>query len=305
MEGNYLLDDINFRRVGIYRTQVTLRPLEGRVGWTRFSLYLRDDKGRISSRRNRRGDLVPTPVLEGIHSRGGKGIKAWIEVESYFHVVQFIDNGSPQILDLPGTERERELLRILADTIPPGGHLMFAYEVAYESAFHGETAEGLLVNIPPVCTPLGKLLFDSGFRLVKDWYLAEGGFEGPKKLWGEKPADDAATRLFDRRTFFQVIEFCSRKPVIDFVEKESAARKRAVRVVAELRLDPPLLELGENVTRSYLECGDMEAMETAARRTCLLVSSLLEAGFKDDASMAELARIARECSAGFPSDLHS
>lgn len=306
MEETYFPDDINSRRIGEYRTQITLRPVEGRVGWVRFSLYLKDDKGRIASRRNHSGDLVPAPVLEGIHSRGGKGIKAWIEVESYLPIVRFIDNGSPpKVLDLPGTDQERELLRILADMIPPGGHLMFAYEVPNESAFHGETLAGLLANIPPVCTPLGKLLFDAGFRLVKDWYLAEGGFEGPRKLWGEKPVDDVAERLFDRRTFFQVLDFFSRKPVTDFIDMESAARKRAVQVLADLRLEPPLLELRENVTRLYLECGDSEAMETAARQSCRLVSSLLEAGVEDDAVMTELARIARECSVRYPSGTHS
>jgi hypothetical protein len=104
--------------------------------------------------------------------------------------------------------------------------------------------------------------------------------------------------MFDRMTFFQVVGFCSRKPVTDSYDMESAARKRAMQVLGKLRLDPPLAELGDNVARVYRECVNREDLQTAACRACRLVGSLVVAGVEDESAKAELARIAGECSAG-------
>jgi hypothetical protein len=303
MEEDIPLQNISSRMIGEYSLQVELRPLKLRSGWTHFSIYLKDRTGRISARKSLTGEYVTSPVLDGIHSRGGKGIMAWIEVGSYFPVVHFKDDTQPQqILSLPGTSSDRRLFQILADLIPPGGHLMFAYDVPYESAFHRETASDLLGNVPPVCTPMGKLLFDVGFRLVKDWYLAEGGCEGPRKLWGEKPPDDEEGRRFDRMTFFQVLAFCARRPNENSGEHERDGKRRAMEVMAELRLDPLLSAMRESVVGLYRGVPVSETPDMAAFRTCQRICSYLNWKIDDDEIVDELKRIAGECSASWPSN---
>jgi hypothetical protein len=303
MKENSLLQSLNSRRIGEYGLQVELRPVKQRSGWTHFSVYLKDRTGRISTRKSLTGEYLPSPVLDGIHSRGGKGIKAWIEVGSYFPVVHFKDDTHPeQLLTLPGTSLNRRLFQILADPIPSGGHLMFAYDVPYETAFHRETAESLMGNVPPVCTPMGKLLFDVGFRLVKDWYLAEGGCEGPRKLWGEKPPDDEEGRRFDRITFFQVLAFCARRPNGNSGAREREARRRAMEVLPELRLDPLLSAMSESVVGLYGGVTVPETPEIAAFRTCRRICSYLTWKIDDDGIVYELKRIAMECSASWPSN---
>ncbi len=294
MEYDLPLDDLNNRRIGPYGLKADLRPVEGRVGWTHFSLFLEEICGGDRQRK-----MGSAPVIEGIHSRGGKGIKSWIEVESYAPLMRFDDDAPrPRMADLSGTGTERELMRILACKVAPGGHMMFAYDTALETAFYRETLECLCGNIPPVCTPLGKLLFDAGFRLVKDWYLAEGGFEGPRKLWGEMPLDAAASRLFDGMTFFRVLAFCSAEPRGDLIERELAARNRAALIMGVLRLSPPLSELAESVALYYRDCGDAESLVSAARRTCRSVFSVLTSGQGNTADLGELERIVGECSKG-------
>jgi len=296
MASNIDLNEMDSRLAGNYRINANMRPIEGRVGWTHFSLYLEDGKGGITSAAKRDGVFAPAPVIEGIHSRGGKGIMSWIEVECYTPDIHLYDKSSgPRLLELGGTETERALMRMLAGKVAPGGHMMFAYETVRGNAFHRETLESLLGNIPPVCTPLGKLLFDSGFRLVKDWYLAEGGFEGPRKLWGEKPADDAVLRQFDGRTLFRVLAYCSAMPRSDLIDLEMAARKRAGQVLSRLLLKQPLSALAKRVARLYRDCGDKEAVETAARRTCGLVASLCPFIAGEGFEIDELRRIAGEC----------
>jgi hypothetical protein len=45
-----------------------------------------------------------------------------------------------------------------------------------------------------VTTPLGYRLFQAGVRSYRDWYIPEGGREGPRKLQGFKPLNDEISR---------------------------------------------------------------------------------------------------------------
>ncbi len=82
MNDTYLLHELDCRQIGQFRLKAVLRPVERRYGWTHFSLYLEDGKGGCTCGGNHEGEFVPAPVIEGIHSRGGRGVEAWIEVES-------------------------------------------------------------------------------------------------------------------------------------------------------------------------------------------------------------------------------
>ena len=59
--------------------------------------------------------------------------------------------------------------------------------VEYDSAQRAETARALAQNVPPIASPLGDFLFRAGFGPhFKDWQIAEGGAEGPRKLQAYK-----------------------------------------------------------------------------------------------------------------------
>jgi hypothetical protein len=90
-------------------------------------------------------------------------------------------DGQPH--DIRDGDNDRALFQMLAALVPPGGHLM----VEYDSPFHEATARMLTLGYPPVTTPLGRRLFQAGVRSYRDWYISEGGREGPRKLQGFKP----------------------------------------------------------------------------------------------------------------------
>jgi len=238
------LTHLGGQRLGEYETELGSKPLRYRQGWTHFTVSLRDREGRRSSRQIEDGTYVRTSVLEGIHSRGGRWVKGWIEIGDFFPVVDVLGPGLPaKSVRLSDQGMDRNLFDLLSATVPPGGHLMFAYEVSHESSLHRETAQALTKGVPPACTIQGDLLFHAGCRWIKDWYLAEGGHEGPRKLWGEKPSDETAFRQFDSKTFWQVLAFLSRKPAAESIGLEHAARARALKIMQQLRLEDPLSDI--------------------------------------------------------------
>lgn len=192
-----------------------LRPLR-RSGWRGFTFLLEDGGG------NRGTD----PVVRGIHSVGGKdGVRGWMDIEYREEISFRADPPGGHVVSLAGNGMDRKLFGALGGMIPPGGHLMVSYEG--EQRVHGETLAGLSAGIPPAATPLGFLLFLSGFPLVKDWYLAEGGMEGPRKLWGEKAPDAEWEAIFRERTRRQIDAFLGRNDPEGVPDLVAAARVRA------------------------------------------------------------------------------
>lgn len=234
-----------------------LRPIPHRHGWTRFAIFLKR-RERSGPSAKKIGQEIENSeallILEGIYSKGGKGIKGWIEVGDYFPSIRFESGrGKRETIDLTRDGLDRKLFQMLGDIVPPGGHFMFAYEVFYDSAFHDETLQSLSKRIPPVCTAQGELLFDAGFRFIKNWYLAEGGHEGPRKLWGEKPMNMKEMERMDERTFSELQDYLSSEPNADIISLESSARKRARRILDELRLRPQLSALRKKIMKRF-EC---------------------------------------------------
>jgi len=216
------LQRLKNRPLGEYRLH--LQPLKQLrlSGWRGFSLALKD----------REGTLAQPPVVEGIYSSGGKdGVKPWMDIT----VTEGVRFGSGRRLDLRQTGLMHELFRSLARLIPPGGHLMVSYEDS--DPLHGETDRALAAGVPPILTPLGFLLFMSGFRLVKNWYLSEGGHEGPRKLWGEKPLDRSWSVTWDQETARQLVHFLDGlRDVTDHTERE-ALQKTAQKIFSSLEID--------------------------------------------------------------------
>ncbi len=195
-------------------------------GWKGFKLYVQNAAGKLST----------LPVVKGIYSVGGKeGVKPWIDIE-YREELEFSDSEEKLLaISLSQDGQDRALFKHLGAFIPPGGHLMVSYEG--EQKIHLETIKSLSIRIPPAATSLGYLIFLAGFQYIKDWYLAEGGFEGPRKLWGEKAPDEAWAKIFFEKTSQQISDFLKRKPT-SFAELEEQAKKRAkeiLKIVQDLK----------------------------------------------------------------------
>ena len=295
MENDHHLMALNGRKLGRYHVRIDFKPLNSRQGWAHFFLFLEDQRGGISSQEGPHNEWTPAPVLQGIHSRGGRGVKGWIEVEEYrpdIHLHGF--GNASETFTLSKNKIDRQIFNLLSEVIPPGGHLMFVYEVAYESPLHQETQQGLLKGFPPVSTPQGELLFHCGCRWVKDWYLAEGGHEGLRKLWGEKPLDEKELRRFDLLTFFQLLTFLSRKPNLECLELELKARKRTQEILSELKIASALSTLRDKLIAIYLDDLDEEAMEEASRHCCQLIDDYKASHVEDVPIREELERISKE-----------
>lgn len=193
-------------------------------GWKGFKLYLRDNSGRASE----------SPVIQGIYSVGGKdGVKAWMDLE-YTEELEFVRGAEiKDKLSLETDHLNRKLFKYLGNIIPPGGHLMVSYEG--EQNIHVSTRIWLNKGIPPVLTPLGVLIFLAGFQYIKDWYLAEGGHEGPRKLWGEKAPDKSWTETFYERTAQQIGKFMEKRAGTYPKEIEDPARHKATEILEAIK----------------------------------------------------------------------
>ncbi|HKV54061.1 MAG TPA: DUF1122 family protein [Candidatus Binataceae bacterium] len=172
-----------------------LYPVRARAGWLRFVLDLRDPQ---------HGQSV-TPLMTGFISGGGRGVMPWVEGRIY----PAIDFAGGETFDARAAGLEGELIHVIGDLLPAGGHLM----LEYESPGQGETHRELLLRVPPAATHLGALMFRAGFRgHFKDWYIAEGGNEGPRKLQANKSPDAAAARLALRANLEELRQFL-RRPI--------------------------------------------------------------------------------------------
>lgn len=175
-------------KAGPYALVVELKPIllpPARLfsGKTYFNIFMRDEEGRVSER----------PVIDrALYSVGGKGVLPWIEIGYYWdEVVLKEGRKNPETVRLADSEAEYRLFRLVGDLIPPGGHMMIPYELE-DNRLSRMTLDALHKNVPMVATPLGFLLFSIGCTIpFRDWYIAEGGHEGPRKLHFEKPLSNA------------------------------------------------------------------------------------------------------------------
>ncbi len=201
--------------LGPYRLLALLGP-KNNVGSRYFQLFLVDSSGRMSEE----------PVAFGLHNSGPYPGYNWAEVIRY--------EPSPRIhgaaADLRAAGLEEELFRALSELAPAGGHLM----VEYDSLAQKESERILGLDYPPVASPLGYLLFRVGCRSFRDWYISEGGREGPRKLQGFKPLNqtNAEERTADLR---RQVEGCLARPEApQHGERGRTARRLAKAVLEEL-----------------------------------------------------------------------
>ena len=106
--------------------------------------------------------------------------------------------------------------------------------VEYDSPAGQDTARSLSLGIPPAATPLGYLMFLVGCGAgFKDWYFAESGSEGPRKLQGYKALSSQQARLRTKETVAELKAFLRRLPLAPESELERAARDRARAIVGQ------------------------------------------------------------------------
>ena len=190
--------------------RVLLGP-SSRFGARYFALLFANAEGRASRE----------PVLSGLHHQGPLPSYNWIEVaETNQHVRLPGDDA----IDL-GPDGLEQLLRLLLAMLPPGGHLM----VEYDSGQRAETAQALAHGVPPIATPLGELLFRVGFAAhFKDWQIAEGGSEGPRKLQAYKPPSPEDARRWAQRAAEQLRAFVAAPPPSSPIVQVARQRARAL-----------------------------------------------------------------------------
>ncbi|MCP8307478.1 MAG: DUF1122 family protein [archaeon] len=183
-----------------------------------FELFLDEDEHRFHS-----------PVFTGIYSSGRKslGIKGWIDGDYYEKV-----SSDKETLNLSEFGLDFKLFKAIGSLIPSGGSLMVAYGMFWgESEVHKNTSLALDLGFPPIVTPIGYLLFHAGcWAGFKDWYIAEGGNEGPKKLQGFKPLDRNDAKRRAEEIIKVLEEFISKKPSIHS-DLEETAKERSKEII--------------------------------------------------------------------------
>lgn len=157
------------------RLEVWLGPRNA-LGAQYFRCYLASDGGRPVD-----------PVVLGLHASGAFPAQCWVEVVAYRNILGMPDGSTVEVP--PGIERL--IFGALATLVPPGGHLM----AEYDTASRATTARALEGRVPPAATPLGATMRAAGVGdAFRDWYVAEGGREGARKLQGFRAVDEAHAR---------------------------------------------------------------------------------------------------------------
>ncbi|MEM3588064.1 MAG: DUF1122 family protein [Candidatus Jordarchaeaceae archaeon] len=125
----------------------------------------------------------------------------WVEFFNISNVLKF-DN---QITEYFDSVIEDKLLSIFSQPLKERESIFVEY---YEDE---ETRRQLGAGLPPPISRLGYKLFKLGFTWFKDWYFAEGFWEGGQKLQGEKPNAESANRQLreiygEVKTFIDTIQ---------------------------------------------------------------------------------------------------
>ncbi len=215
-KGKYLLSFIEGKRLNSYILQIDNLSRGRFIEETNFELYLKDLGGEISE----------NPVVKGKYFSGrGEFYKPWLEI---YHDTR-VKFKSSKIVDLSEGGLDEKLFKHLSDLLPKGAHVMVAY------LNHEETGKGLEQGVPAPATPIGHLLWKSGCTWFKDWYFAEGFWEGDVKLQGNKPLNEENRRQ-------DVLEI--RKELTEFLKKKKGnekffadARKRAEDVLKDIAVE--------------------------------------------------------------------
>lgn len=175
LPGEHPIGRLDGLRLGGLRLIALLGPRNA-VGSRWFQLFVADAEGRLA-------DGV---FALGLHNSGPYPAYNWVELTQFREA---IDVGG-KTTDLWETGLELELFRAVSELVPAGGHIM----AEYDSPTHRATERILTLRYPQATTPIGYAMFEAGVRSYRDWYISEGGREGPRKLQGFKPWNEEIAR---------------------------------------------------------------------------------------------------------------
>lgn len=179
--------------------RVELGP-RNQVGSTYFRLYLAAAD---------LGGTIPEYLAFGLHNSGPYPGYNWVEVIEWRDLLALADGRAVEVpagIELHVFER-------LGALVPPGGHLM----AEYDSPPRVITARALAARVPPAATPLGALLAAAGCGTsFRDWYISEGGREGPRKLQGFRAANAEHSRIRSTEAIASLEAFLARDDDIDW-----------------------------------------------------------------------------------------
>ncbi len=215
----HVLGSLQGKSLSSHRLLLLIGP-KNRFGATYFQVFLQ----------NARGETSQQPIIMGLHNRGSYPSYNWFEIISLAPKAEF--NSGEQVFFNGSLGRlTQQLLKHLADLLPSGGHMM----VEYGSPEQQDTARLLALGVPPIATPLGYTLFLAGCSAgLKDWYFAEGGSEGPRKLQGYKALDSQHAKMKAKEIAEELSSFLSQLSSGTLSELEKVARDRALAVLRTL-----------------------------------------------------------------------
>ena len=220
-----MLETIHHQRVGNYRLSLRL------LGCVRFfdqrdcELYLIDEDNRESKE----------PIFRGRYNSGWPSIyvPGWIDGE--FLEPSFYGSLTDAMLD----DIYIDIAKTLGGLIPPGGRFWIAYEGFHHDGWlQRETRAALNAGVPPVCTPIGHLLFCADCWLgIRNWDIPEGGREGYRKLQGNRAlhqqhAHQRASELIEELTRF--LEGNADDPTIRRAQVRGAALLPQLQVLRQI-----------------------------------------------------------------------
>ncbi len=198
---------------------------------TNFELYLKAIGGEVSE----------NPVVRGKYFSGrGEFYMPWLEIY-YNSLAEFKIR---KRVDLSEKDLDEKLFQHLSNLLSPNSHIMVVY------SNHEETRKGLERGVPAPATPIGYLLWKSGCTSFKDWYFAEGFWEGDVKLQGNKPLSEEAKSKDLLETYKELTEFLKKEE-----KKEKLfldAKKRAESILKHIAREErgPQYEMGQKNWRA-------------------------------------------------------
>ena len=173
--GEHPIAPLDGLALGELRLLALLGP-KNAVGSRYFQLFAADGDGR----------LADDALALGLFGEGPYPAYNWVELTQFREALKLGET----TIDLWASGLETALFAALSGLVPVGGHLM----AEYDSPTHKPTERILTLRYPPATTPIGYVMFEAGVRSYRDWYISEGGREGPRKLQGFKPLNEEIAR---------------------------------------------------------------------------------------------------------------
>jgi hypothetical protein len=137
----------------------------------------------------------------------GSFYKEWVEIYNINTFLSFL-NFFDSII-------EEEILRFFYNYLENEGKLFIEY---YKDR---ETVEQLERNYPIISTRIGFKLFKIGFINFKDWYFAEGFYEGGQKIQAEKNLNSYIKLKFMKEIYYEIMKFVNNNRNGDEILKKS------------------------------------------------------------------------------------